>query len=113
MRKRKKWLLLLLLIGVALPFIYVEANKKIYASRVHDYLIEEKKYRKEDIKAVEGVWGKKLPSFYATVIFKNELNIQYTYFAHNGIHQAGYEAMDDAIITYPYLLRHYEPHKKQ
>lgn len=72
---------------VITPVIYVQVNKYKYADRVTSYLLEEEKYSREEIESVKGVWGKKLPSFYTVVIFKDEPYVEYVYFAHNEIMQ--------------------------
>ncbi|MGN7477120.1 DUF3139 domain-containing protein [Solibacillus silvestris] len=90
------------------PILYVQINKVMYASKVSDYLIEEKGYKKEEIKSIEGVWGKKLPAFYVVVIFKNEPNIEYTYFAHSGVGQFEFRAVDGKEITTDELTN-YDP----
>ncbi|WP_438351922.1 DUF3139 domain-containing protein [Paenibacillus sp. FA6] len=75
---------------VVTPIIYVQVNKIIYADRVIDYLLEEENYTREEIESVEGVWGIKLPSFYAVVTFKDEPYVEYVYFAHNEVLQFSY-----------------------
>jgi hypothetical protein len=93
------------------PIIYVQANKRIYANRVTRYLVEEKHYRKDEIQSVKGVWGKKLPSFYAVAIFKDEPQVEYDYFAHADISQFGFRAV--GAVTGVELqqkdVKHYEP----
>jgi hypothetical protein len=86
----------IIIIGIFItPFIYVQANKVIYKNKVTNYLIEEKGYKKEEIKSVEGVWGVKLPPFYTVVIFENEPYVEYIYFAHNEIMQFEYTLTDE------------------
>ncbi|MDQ0888758.1 hypothetical protein QFZ81_003846 [Paenibacillus sp. V4I9] len=81
---------------IATPFLYVAINKMLYDYRVTNYLIEEKGYRTEEIKSVKGVWGIKLPPFYAVVVFKDEPFVEYVYFAHrpNHILQFSYRITD-------------------
>jgi hypothetical protein len=59
------------------PFLYVKINKNIYANRVTEYLLNKEHYKMNEIKSVRGVWGKKLPAFYAVVTFEDNptLNI--------------------------------------
>ncbi|WP_342559121.1 hypothetical protein [Metasolibacillus sp. FSL K6-0083] len=52
------------------------------------------------------VWGKKLLAFYVAVIFKNEPNVEYTYFAHSRVIE--FRIMDDTLITTD-ELKNYEP----
>ncbi|WP_088033247.1 DUF3139 domain-containing protein [Evansella clarkii] len=101
MNKKKKIFIIILwvfVIGLILtPFLYVEVNKAIYKHRVMDYLIEEKDYEKDEIQSVKGVWGLKAPAFFATVVFKNEPYVEYTYFAHNEVIQFEYEITEEGI----------------
>ena len=56
--KKKKYLLGIIAVILVIPIIYVQSNKIIYANKASQYLIEEKGYKKEEIKTIEGVWGK-------------------------------------------------------
>lgn len=105
--KKKYWLVFLVVI-IILPILYVQINKIVYANRVSDYLIEEKDYKKEEIKSIEGIWGKKMPAFYVTVIFKDEPNIEYSYFAHGKVRQFEFRTIDGTTITMD-ELKNYEP----
>ncbi|WP_134684376.1 DUF3139 domain-containing protein [Brevibacillus migulae] len=99
MKKRKLRTLIvsIILLGlVVTPFLYIGINKMIYAQRVKNYLLDVKGYKKEDIKSVEGVWGIKLPAFYAVVVFTDEPDVEYTYFAHNRVLQFSYTIKDEA-----------------
>lgn len=80
---------------IVTPFLYIQINKMVYDSRVTNYLIEEKGYKAEDIKSVKGVWGIKLPPFYAVVVFNDEPFVEYIYFAHNDVLQFGYRISDE------------------
>jgi predicted glycosyl hydrolase (DUF1957 family) len=87
---------LFIIIGLSItPFLYVQINKKIYENRVANYLEEEKGYKAEELKSVKGVWGIKLPAFYAIVVFKNEPLVEYIYFAHNHVLQFEYRITDE------------------
>jgi len=111
MKKLKIILGILLLLLLLSPFVYVKSNKLIYANRVEAYLIDEQKYREDEIKSIEGVWGIMLPSFYATVVFKNEPEVKYIYFAHNEVLQFDYmitEAGKEKGIAKS-KLKHYVP----
>ncbi|KOY16863.1 DUF3139 domain-containing protein [Paenibacillus xylanivorans] len=100
MGKRKKyvllWVLTIMVILVLTPFVYVQVNKLIYAHRVTEYLIEEKKYTQEEIESVEGIWNVKLPPFSALVKFKDEPDVEYIYFAHNEVLQFGHRISEEA-----------------
>jgi len=95
MSRGKKIVLILLLCLIATPFIYVEVNKSIYAERVIRYLMEEKGFEKDEIRSVTGVWGIKLPPFYAVVKFADEPGVEYIYFAHDGVHQFSHNITDE------------------
>ncbi|MDN4604119.1 DUF3139 domain-containing protein [Paenibacillus sp. F6_3S_P_1C] len=100
MTKKKKYIqlafLIIMIMLVLTPFVYVQVNKKIYAHRVTEYLIEEKKYTQEEIESVEGIWGIKLPPFFALVNFKDEPDVEYIYFAHNEVLQFGHRISEEA-----------------
>lgn len=70
-----------------------------FAYKVSEYLIEEKGYKKEDITSIEGIWGKKMPAFYVVVIFKNEPNIEYSYFAHGKVRQFEFRTLDGSTVA--------------
>ncbi|WP_098746698.1 DUF3139 domain-containing protein [Paenibacillus sp. EZ-K15] len=90
MKKIRIALLVLLVPLLLSPFVYVQANKMIYAKKVNAYLLEEEHHSKDEIKSVKGVWGVKLPPFYVVVVFKDEPDVEYIYFAHNSIMQFEY-----------------------
>ncbi|WP_145320022.1 DUF3139 domain-containing protein [Paenibacillus xylanexedens] len=100
MGKRKKIISLIILITLAIlvatPFVYVKVNKMIYAHRVTEYLIEEKKYTPAEIESVQGVWSIKLPPFLAIVKFKDEPDVEYIYFAHNDVLQVSHRISEEA-----------------
>ncbi|MDQ0088584.1 putative membrane protein [Paenibacillus anaericanus] len=113
--KKVRIIVIIMAILVALlvvtPVIYVQMNKIIYATRVTDYLLEEQNYSKAEIESVKGVWGIKLPAFYAIVTFKDEPYVEYVYFAHNEVLQFSYilneEGLEEGIIESD--LKHYDP----
>lgn len=90
MKKLKIAILVLLVFVFLSPFVYVQANKMIYAKKVNAYLLDEEHYSKDEIQSVKGVWGVKLPPFYVVVVFKDEPEVEYIYFAHNSIMQFEY-----------------------
>lgn len=90
-------LISLLVILVLVPIIYVQANKIIYANRVTDYLLEEENYNEEELQSVKGIWGVKLPPFYAVVTFQDEPYVEYIYFAHNDVMQFSYKIKEEGI----------------
>lgn len=102
---------IILLVIVLTPVVYVQANKIIYAHRVTQYLLEEKKYAKDEIEEVRGVWGIKLPPFYAVVKFKDEPDVEYLYFAHSSIFQFSYKITEEGLkkqLTEK-QLKHFDP----
>lgn len=103
--------LIFLILLIVTPFAYVQANKRIYAQRVTDYLLQNQNYKREEIQSVQGVWGKKLPSFYAVVVFKDEPQVEYVYFAHNDVIQVSYrltqEGKEKDMTEKD--LKHYDP----
>lgn len=113
-KKRRYYKIMVAVIVIVLvitPVIYVQANKMIYAQRVTKYLLEDQKYTREEIKSVKGVWGKKLPSFFAVVIFEDEPFVEYVYFAHNRVLQSSHRLMPEGKAKGISLsqLKHYEP----
>ncbi|MBD8038534.1 DUF3139 domain-containing protein [Solibacillus sp. A46] len=97
MSRRFRVILYIAIIVLALifaRFIYIEVNKSIYKNRVSNYLITEMGYDEDEIAKVEGVYGFKMPKFYATVVFKNEPYVEYLYFAHGSVLQFEYQIID-------------------
>lgn len=86
-------------------------NKIYYANRVTSYLVEEEHYSKEELESVKGIWGLKLPEFYVKVIFKDEPDVIYIYFAHNEVLQFDHiitpEGLEKGITNAD--LKHYVP----
>ncbi|MCM3273592.1 DUF3139 domain-containing protein [Paenibacillus elgii] len=95
MRKLKKVMLVMLIGLILTPFVYVQLNKVIYANKVKKYLVEKQNYKENEIKSVKGVWGIKLPPFYATVVFEDEPYVEYIYFAHNDVLQFRYNITEE------------------
>ncbi|MFB6367678.1 DUF3139 domain-containing protein [Paenibacillus elgii] len=95
MRKLKKVMLVMLIGLILTPFVYVQLNKVIYANKVTKYLLEKQNYKENEIKSVKGIWGIKLPPFYATVVFEDEPYVEYIYFAHNDVLQFGYNITEE------------------
>lgn len=111
-RSKRRLIALLILIAllVGTPYGYIQYNKWSYAQRVTNYLVQEQHYTLEELQSVEGFWGVMLPSFYVDVVFADEPNITYVYFAHNEIQQMQHRpttgAIRDPIGTTP--LKHIE-----
>lgn len=90
---RVVWIIVIIL--VLLPFGYVQYNKMAYAQRVSDYLLEQKHHKQSEILSVTGVWNGKLPPFSADVVFADEPEVVYIYFAHNDVIQFGYRLTEE------------------
>ena len=86
----------IVVVVILTPVVYVQVNKVIYANRVSQYLIGQEHYTREDIASVKGIWGIKLPPFFATVVFKDEPHVEYVYFAHNEVMQFSYHLTKEA-----------------
>lgn len=69
------------------PIVYVQAGKYRYERRVTSYLKYEMGYSPQDIALVKGGWGIKAPPFFAVVRFRDEPEVEYTYFAHDDVIQ--------------------------
>ena len=104
--------LIIILMIVLIPISYVQINKVLFKNRVLDYLTTEQHYEKADIQQIEGIWGKKLPAFYVTVIFTDEPNVRYTYFAHGKVHQFECETLDGQQLEPEQLTHYQEPNYK-
>ncbi len=76
---------LIIIAGAASPFVAVQYQKHVFAERVHTYLIQQKHYTADELSSVKGIWGMMLPAFYVEVIFKDEPERVYTYFAHGEV----------------------------
>jgi hypothetical protein len=75
------------------------------------FLLEDREYKQEEIKSVEAVWGVKLPPFYVVVVFEDEPEVEYIYFAHNKVLQFEYRMTEEGKqkgITEE-NLKHYVP----
>jgi hypothetical protein len=93
------------------PFVYVQANKLIYAHRVMNYLVHQADFKREEIQSVHGVWSFKAPPFLVVVVFKDDADVEYIYFAHSGVMQYGYRLTEHAINggIKEANLKHYVP----
>ena len=90
----KRWQLLLLAVVLFVflgPIIYIKGNEALYAARVETYLLEQQHYEETHIASIEGYYGGKLPTFYVTVVFADEQDVTYIYYAHNEVVQAEVE----------------------
>lgn len=110
--KKARIAIIIMLLIVLIPIGYVQINKVLFKKRVLDYLTTEQHYDKTDIQQIEGIWGKKLPAFYVTVIFIDEPNVMYTYFAHGNVRQFEYETLDGQQLDIEQLLHYEKPNYK-
>ncbi len=109
--KAKKIMIIVLFVLIVSPFLYVQINKIVYDQRVMNYLTDVKRYKNDEIKSVKGVWGIKVPPFYAVVVFADEPLVEYIYFAHNNVKQFSYNINNEGkqkVITVS-DLKHYDP----
>lgn len=108
---KKSWKIstAVIILLILVPFLYIQINKIVYEKRVTDYLMEEKGYRAEDIQSVTAKWGLKLPPFYAEVVFEDEPNVVYIYFARDDVKQFDYRIWDEGEKEVPESnLKHLE-----
>ncbi|KOP69625.1 hypothetical protein AMS59_22110 [Lysinibacillus sp. FJAT-14745] len=83
----KKFLIVALFIMLLAPFCTVQIKKELYEKRIENYLIEDKSYQKDAIQSIECKWHfAGLPSYWVNVIFSDEPNVVYIYFAHDKNH---------------------------
>ncbi|MBU9710603.1 DUF3139 domain-containing protein [Evansella tamaricis] len=103
------WVIILSLILAV--FLYIPVNKLIYENRVSSYLMNEMEYDNEDIRSIDAVWNFKLPRFYVIVVFEDEPEVEYTYFAHNHVIQIEYRIreQEDGAKTKESELINYVP----
>lgn len=109
----KKYLIIVLVILLIVPFCMVQIKKQVYENRIQDYLIEEKSYMKEDIQSIECKWHfAGLPSYWINVIFSDEPNVVYTYFAHDkeNLLQFEYHVIDRTKLSIE-QLKHFDPYE--
>lgn len=108
----KKFILIGLVILLLVPFSFVQIKKRVYENRIEHFLIEEKSFEKEDIQSIEGEWHfAGLPKYWVNVIFSDEPNVVYIYFAHDKerIGQNEYYSIDSKNSSDQ--LKHYDPYE--
>ena len=106
----KKLLIVAVIIAILVPFCTIEFKKQLYEKRVENYLTENKLYQKEEIKSIQAKWHLGgLPSYWVNVIYMDEPNIVYIYFAHNKdeIGQFEYYTIDGTNFSAE-QLKHFE-----
>ncbi|WP_053589095.1 DUF3139 domain-containing protein [Bacillus sp. FJAT-22090] len=109
----KKFLIIGLVILFLVPIYIVQTKKRSYENKIEHFLTEEMSYVKEDIQSIEGKWHLAgLPSYWVNVIFSDEPNIVYIYFAHDNVRigQYDYNSIDSTILSTD-KLKHYEPYE--
>lgn len=109
----KKLLIVTLVIAILVPFCTIQIKKQLYEKRVENYLTENMNYEKEAILSIESKWHfAGLPKYWVNVIFSNEPNVIYLYFAHDkaNIGQAEYYTIDGTTLTEE-QLKHYTPYE--
>lgn len=100
--RMKKLLIVAVVIAILAPFCTIEIKKQLYEKRVENYLIENRSYHKEEIESVKAEWHLAgLPSCWVNVIYSDEPNVVYIYFAHNKdkVGQAEYYTIDGTTLS--------------
>jgi len=108
----KKFLIVGIIIMLLAPFCTVHMKKRLYEKRIENYLIEDMSYRKEAIQSIECNWHfAGLPSYWVNVIFSDETNVVYIYFAHDKDHlgQIEHYTIDGTTLS-PEQLKHFKPY---
>lgn len=98
----KKLLIITLVIIILTPLCTIEIQKYLYEKRVTAYLTDNKFYQKDEIQSVKAKWHfAGLPSYWVNVVFSNEPNIVYIYYAHNtdAVGQYEYYAIDGSDVS--------------
>jgi len=103
--------ILIVSIIILAPFSYVQFKKHQASDRVWQYLTEEKGYEENDIKGLKSEWSFiGIPTYHVEVIFKNEPNIVYYYFAHREDAKGQFEYYDLNGKNVPIEnLKNYDP----
>ncbi|MGE7673249.1 DUF3139 domain-containing protein [Lysinibacillus sp. NPDC094403] len=106
----KKFLIVALIIMLLAPFCTVQIKKQLYVKRIENYLIEDMSYPKEAILSIECKWHfAGLPSYWVNVIFSDEPNVVYVYFAHDkdNLGQFEHHTIDGKTLS-PEQLNHFK-----
>jgi hypothetical protein len=97
MNRKRLFIILLILIFLASPYVFVKYKLNTLEEKVSDYLIHSKGYDSSDLISVEGKFGK-LPNFSVDVIFKDEPMIIYRYIQSGmEIKQRNFTITDEAM----------------
>ncbi|MBW4081900.1 DUF3139 domain-containing protein [Paenibacillus sp. S150] len=75
------------LLIVLAPIVYVRAGTILCAYRAKVCLTEEMGCTRAEIASITGKWIIKAPPFAVPAYFKDEPEVEYTYFAHDGVLQ--------------------------
>lgn len=106
----KKRLIIIVVLAILAPILTIEIKKQLFEKRVTTYLMETKSYEKEEIQSIQAKWHfAGLPKYWIDVIFFDEPNVIYTYFAHNkgNVWQAEYASIDGPPLTVE-QLKHFD-----
>ena len=106
----KKLLIFVVVIVILAPFCTIEIKKQLYEKRVETYLIENKFYQKDEIESIKAKWHLAgLPSYWINVIYSDEPNVVYIYYAHNKdeVGQFEYYTIDGTNLSAK-QLKHFE-----
>ncbi|WP_432355718.1 DUF3139 domain-containing protein [Sporosarcina sp. A2] len=109
----KKLLIIGLLLLLLVPFYIIQNNKRLYERKIETFLTEEMSYKSEDIQSIEGEWHLAgLPNYWVNVIFSDEPDIVYIYFAHDTETMGQYEYHEiDSTLPSADKLKHYNPYE--
>lgn len=106
----KRLLIMAVVIAILAPFCTIEIKKQLYENRVETYLVEQKHYHQDEIESIHAEWHLAgLPKYWVNVMYADESNVVYIYFAHNTgkVGQAEYYTIDGANLS-PEQLKHVE-----
>lgn len=99
--------ILILIIFASVAFIQLKKHQA--SDNVMQYLTEEKGYEKSEIITFASKWNFfGIPKYHVEVIFRNEPNIVYLYFAHDVKGQFEYYVIDGKTIPTE-NLKNYDP----
>ena len=109
----KRLLIVAVVIVILASFFMIEIKKQLYENRVETYLVEQKLYQQDEIESIKAEWHLAgLPSYWVNVMYADEPNIVYIYFAHHKgkVGQAEYYTIDGTNFS-PEQLKHFEEYE--
>lgn len=109
----KKYFIVVLVIVLLVPFFSIQIKKQLYEKRVENYLVEDMSYQKKVLQSIECKWHfAGLPKYWVNVIFSDEPNVVYIYFAHDKDHIGQFEhyTIDGTTLSIE-QLKHYKTYE--